>query len=465
MTSTLTLEASIVDDTRIILSAKDIPHAWYNLASDLPQPIPPHRHPMTGQPVTPDDMKPIFPDALIMQEVSTERWIEIPGPVREKLAIWRPTPLVRAIQLERHLKTPARIYYKNEGVSPPGSHKPNTAIAQAYYNKQAGIKRIATETGAGQWGSSLAFACDLFGLECKVYMVRVSYEQKPYRRSLMQLWGATCVASPSKDTNAGRAILAKDPNTTGSLGIAISEAVEDAATHDNTNYSLGSVLNHVCMQQSVIGLEVKKQLALAEETPDIMIGCAGGGSNLAGLIFPFVKDTLDGHGPKLIAVEPSACPSLTRGKYAYDFGDTAGMAPLAAMFTLGHSFVPAGIHAGGLRYHGMAPSVSLLHKLKVLDAVAVHQNAAFEAGVMFARTEGICPAPETNHAIRVAIDEAIKCRETRQEKCIVFNFSGHGHFDLGAYDNYLTGKLEDFELPQANIDNALKELPANAPAL
>lgn len=448
-----------MEDHRFILSSQDIPHAWYNIAADLPELVPPHCHPGTGKPLTPDDMKPIFPDSLIEQEVSTERWIQIPDEVREKLSIWRPAPLVRAVNLEKHLKTPARIYYKNEGVSPAGSHKPNTAVAQAYYNKQAGIRRIATETGAGQWGSSLAFACDLFGIECKVYMVKVSYHQKPYRRSLMQLWNATCVASPSQDTNVGRQILAKDPDTTGSLGIAISEAVEDAASHDDTNYALGSVLNHVCLHQTVIGLELKKQLALAEEEVDILIGCAGGGSNLAGMIFPYVKDVLAGRGPKLIASEPSACPTLTRGKYAYDFGDSVGMAPMACMYTLGHSFVPSGIHAGGLRYHGMAPTLSLLHKLGAMEARSYHQNAAFEAGVMFARTEGICPAPETNHAIRAAIDEALKCKETGEEKCIVFNFSGHGHFDLYSYDKYLAGELEDYDLPQANIDKALDELP------
>ncbi len=448
-----------MENHRFILQPSDIPHAWYNLAADLPQPIPPHCHPATGDPVGPDDMRPIFPDALIMQEVSTEKWIEIPDAVREKLAIWRPAPLVRAVQLEKHLGTPARIYYKNESVSPAGSHKPNTAVAQAYYNKEAGIERIATETGAGQWGSSLAFACDLFDLQCKVYMVKVSYHQKPYRRSLMNLWGAECIPSPSTDTQAGRAILEKNPETTGSLGISISEAVEDAATHDNTNYALGSVLNHVCTHQTVIGLELKKQMALAEDAPDILIGCAGGGSNMAGLLFPYVKDTMDGHGPRLIAVEPTACPTLTRGKYAYDFGDCIGMAPLACMYTLGHSFVPSGIHAGGLRYHGMAPAVSMLHKMGVLEAQAFHQKETFEAGVLFARTEGICPAPETNHAIRCAIVEALKCKETGEAKCIVFNFSGHGHFDLLSYDKYLAEELEDYELPQEWIERSLAELP------
>jgi tryptophan synthase beta chain len=454
-----------MEDHRILLSTRELPQQWYNVAADLPQPIPPHRHPATGQPVTADDMRVIFPMGLIEQEVSTQRWIEIPDPVREKLAMWRPTPLVRAKYLEQELGTPARIYYKNESVSPAGSHKPNTAVAQAYYNKQEGIKRLATETGAGQWGSSLAFACDLFGLECKVYMVKVSYHQKPYRRSLMQLWGAKVVASPSTDTNAGRSILAKDPDCSGSLGIAISEAVEDAATRSDTNYSLGSVLNHVCMHQTVIGLETQKQLKMAGEKPDIIIGCAGGGSNLAGMALPFVPETLKGNGPRLVAVEPTACPSLTRGKYAYDYGDTAGMAPLAKMFTLGHTFVPSGIHAGGLRYHGMAPVISLLHRLGVMDAVAYRQNEAFEAAVLFARAEGICPAPETAHAIKAAIDEALRCKQTGQSKCIVFNFSGHGHFDLSSYDKYLAGELEDYELPQKDIDSALAELPKVAAGL
>lgn len=448
-----------MEDHRYILSSRDLPTAWYNIAADLPEPIPPHCHPATGKPVTPDDMKPLFPDALIEQEVATEKWIEIPDAVRQAWTVWRPTPLVRAVQLEKYLKTPARIYYKNESVSPAGSHKPNTAVAQAYYNKQAGIDRIATETGAGQWGSSLAFACDLFDLACKVYMVKVSYHQKPYRRSLMQLWGAQCVPSPTLDTQAGRSVLEADPDTTGSLGIAISEAVEDAAGHDNTNYALGSVLNHVCLHQTVIGLETRKQMAMADDKPDVMIGCAGGGSNLAGLVFPYVPEVLAGKGPRLVGVEPTACPTLTRGKYAYDYGDSVGMAPMACMYTLGHGFVPSGIHAGGLRYHGMAPTLSLLLKLGALEAGAYQQNTAFEAGVIFARTEGICPAPETNHAVRAAIDEAVRCRETGEEKCIVFNFSGHGHFDLLSYDKYLAGELEDYQLEQARLDRALADLP------
>jgi tryptophan synthase beta chain len=448
-----------VRERRIQLSVRDLPAAWYNLAADLPEPVPPHRHPATGQPVTPADMSAIFPPALIEQEASTTRWIEIPDAVRDQLALWRPTPLVRAYSLEQHLGTPARIYYKNESVSPSGSHKPNTAVAQAYYNKRAGVGRLTTETGAGQWGSSLAFACNLFGIECKVYMVKVSYHQKPYRRSLMHLWGARVVASPSEETQAGRSILAADPDSSGSLGIAISEAVEEAATRPDTNYSLGSVLNHVCLHQTVVGLETQKQLALAGETPDVIIGCAGGGSNLSGLIFPFVKDVLAGKGPRLVAAEPAACPSLTRGRYAYDYGDTAGMAPMARMYTLGHTFMPSPIHAGGLRYHGMAPIVSLLRHMKVLEAVSYGQRQVFDAALTFARTEGICPAPETAHAVRAAVDEALRCKQSGRSACILFNLSGHGYFDLSSYDKYLAGELEDFELEQAAIDRALAELP------
>jgi len=448
-----------VNEHRIVLPTREIPEAWYNLAADLPQPVPPHRHPATGKPVTGADMGAIFPPGLIEQEVSTERWIPIPDPVREQLALWRPTPLVRAFNLEKHLGTSARIYFKNESVSPAGSHKPNTAVAQAYYNKIAGIRRLSTETGAGQWGSSLAFACGLFGLECKVYMVRVSYEQKPYRRSLMRLWGGEVVPSPSPDTEAGRAILARDPNCSGSLGIAISEAVEDAVKRPDTNYTLGSVLNHVCLHQTVVGLETEKQLAIAGETPDVIIGCAGGGSNLAGIAFPFVAKTLAGKGPRLVAVEPAACPSLTRGQYAYDFGDSVGMAPMARMYTLGHGFMPSGIHAGGLRYHGMAPMVSLLRHMGLLEAVSYRQNEVFEAAVTFARTEGLCAAPETAHAIRAAIDEALRAKATGASPCIVFNLSGHGHFDLMSYEKYLDGSLEDIELAQATIDSALADLP------
>jgi tryptophan synthase beta chain len=448
-----------MDERRILLSTREMPEAWYNVAADLPEPMPPHRHPVTGQPLTAADMSAIFPPALIEQEVSTQRWIDIPDAVRDQLTLWRPTPLVRARNLERFLGTPARIYYKNESLSPAGAHKPNTAVPQVYYNKLAGMARLATETGAGQWGSSLAFACGLFGLQCKVYMVKVSYHQKPYRKSLMHLWGAEVVASPSRDTQAGRAILQKDPECSGSLGIAISEAVEDAASRSDTNCSLGSVLNHVCLHQTIVGLETQKQLALAAEKPDVMIGCAGGGSNLSGLIFPFVKETLAGKGPRLVATEPAACPSLTRGRYAYDFGDTAGMAPMTRMYTLGHTFLPSGIHAGGLRYHGMSPLVSMLRHKKVLEAVSYRQNEVFEAAVTFARTEGICPAPETAHAIRATIDEALRCKQTGQSQCIVFNLSGHGHFDLASYDEYLAGKLADFDLPQSQIDQALGELP------
>ncbi len=446
-------------ERRILLSTGEIPEAWYDLAADLPEPVPPHRHPATGEPVTAADMSAIFPPALIEQEVSTQRWIDIPDAVCEQLALWRPTPLVRALSLEQHLGTPARIYYKNESVSPAGSHKPNTAVAQAYYNKVAGIARLTTETGAGQWGSSLAFACGVFGLQCKVYMVKVSYEQKPYRRSLMQLWGAEVFASPSTHTRAGRTILEKDPASNGSLGIAISEAVEEAAGRADTNYSLGSVLNHVCLHQTVVGLETQKQLALAGERPDVMIGCAGGGSNLSGLIFPFVKDVLAGKGPHLLAVEPAACPSLTRGSYRYDYGDTAGMAPMARMYTLGHTFMPPGIHAGGLRYHGMSPIVSMLRHRNVVEAVSYRQNEVFEAAVTFARTEGICPAPETAHAVRAAIDAALRCKQSGQPQCIVFNLSGHGYFDLASYDKYLAGELEDVELAQSDIDQALVDLP------
>ncbi|MCX7919133.1 MAG: TrpB-like pyridoxal phosphate-dependent enzyme [bacterium] len=450
----------MIHEYRILLSQKELPQQWYNMQADLPNPLPPPLNPATGEPIGPEALAPIFPMELIKQEVSQERWIEIPDDILDVLKLWRPTPLHRAFRLEEALKTPARIYYKNESLSPPGSHKPNTAVAQAYYNKQEGVKRIATETGAGQWGSALAFACCLFGLKCTVYMVKVSYEQKPYRRSLMHTWGAEVFASPTNLTNAGRSILAKNPDSPGSLGIAISEAVEDAATHEDTKYSLGSVLNHVLLHQTIIGLETKKQLALVNEKPDILIGCVGGGSNFAGFVFPFVKDKLDGKSDiRFIAVEPTACPSLTKGQYRYDFGDTAMMTPLLKMYTLGHSFVPPGIHAGGLRYHGDAPLLCALVKERVIEAVAVKQIPVFEAAKLFAQTEGILPAPETSHAIRVAIDEAIKCRETGEKKVIVFNFSGHGHFDLGAYDKFLAGQLEDFEYSKEMVDKALAELP------
>jgi tryptophan synthase beta chain len=398
---------------------------------------------------------------LIRQEVSQERWVDIPGPVLEVYRLWRPTPLFRARRLEQALDTPARIFYKYEGVSPVGSHKPNTAVAQAFYNKNEGVRRLATETGAGQWGSALAMACSFFGIECKVYMVKVSYFQKPYRRVLMETYGATVVPSPSRDTSAGRQVLDKDPDAPGSLGIAISEAVEDAATREDTKYSLGSVLNHVLMHQTIIGLEAQKQMEQANAYPDVIIGCIGGGSNFSGLALPFIAEKLKRGDQKtrIVAVEPEACPSVTQGEYTYDFGDTVGLTPLVKMYTLGHTFVPPGIHAGGLRYHGMAPIVSLLCRLGVIEAVAVHQVPVFEAAVAFARTEGILPAPESAHAVRVAIDEALKCKERGEAKTILFNLSGHGYFDLSAYDQYLTGQLEDFAYPRAKVAEALRLLP------
>ncbi|MEW6388095.1 MAG: TrpB-like pyridoxal phosphate-dependent enzyme [Thermodesulfobacteriota bacterium] len=448
-----------MESYRVHLREAEMPQEWYNLQPDLPRPLPPYIHPATGQPVGPDDLRPIFPLGLIMQEMSQEPYIPIPDEVLRLYQLWRPTPLHRAVRLEAALKTPARIYYKNESVSPPGSHKPNTAVAQAYYNKVEGVRRLATETGAGQWGSALAFACKLIGLECTVYMVKVSYHQKPYRRSLMHIWGAEVFPSPSDRTQAGRAILARHPDTSGSLGMAISEAVEDAATHEDTKYSLGSVLNHVLLHQTIVGLETKKQLALAGETPDVLIGCVGGGSNFAGFCFPFVPDKLKGQDLSIIAVEPTACPTLTKGLYTYDFGDTAQLTPLMLMYTLGHGFVPPGIHAGGLRYHGDAPLLCLLVHEKVIEARAYPQNPVFAAARLFAQTEGIIPAPETAHALKAVVDEALVCRETNRPKCIVVNFSGHGHFDLAAYDAYLEGKLEDFAYPEELIQKALAELP------
>ena len=447
-------------ERKIFLSEKELAQAWYNVQADLPKPLAPPIHPGTKQPLGPADLAPIFAMELIKQEVSQERWIEIPQEVREVLALWRPTPLVRAVNLEKRLGTPARIYFKNESVSPAGSHKPNTSVPQAYYNKKQGIARLATETGAGQWGSALSFACMKFGLKCKVYMVRVSFDQKPYRKSLMRLWGADIVASPSKDTKTGREILAKDPNCSGSLGIAISEAVEDTVTHENTRYTLGSVLNHVLMHQTVIGLEAQKQLQLVGDKADILVGCVGGGSNFGGLILPFVPEKIKSRPDmRFVAVEPTACPTLTKGPFRYDFGDTAGMTPLLKMHTLGHTFMPSGSHAGGLRYHGMAPLVSHLKDIKLLEAVAYAQNPVFEAAVMFANEEGIVPAPESSHAIRAAIDEALRCKAEKKSKAIVFSLSGHGHFDLTAYDAYLNGKLEDFEHPEDDIAEALKHLP------
>jgi tryptophan synthase beta chain len=439
----------------VTLPHSEIPSAWYNVLADLPQPLPPPLHPGTGKPLGPDDLAPLFPMALIEQEMSGERWIAIPDEVRELYKIWRPTPLVRAVRLEKALKTNCRIYFKNESVSPAGSHKPNTAVPQAYYNKKEGLRRIATETGAGQWGSALAFACQAFGLDCTVYMVKSSYHQKPYRRSLMHIWGAEVFASPTDRTQAGRDILAADPETPGSLGIAISEAVEDAATHDDTHYALGSVLNHVLLHQSVIGLETKRQLELAGEKPDTLIGCVGGGSNFGGFALPFLPEKLQRPELRMIAVEPAACPSLTKGIYAYDFGDTAKLTPLVKMFTLGHTFVPEGIHAGGLRYHGTAPIVAHLAHLGLIESRALLQNAVFEGALQFSRSEGFVPAPETSHAIRAAIDEARK----NDGKCIVFCYSGHGHFDMSAYDAHLAGNLEDYEHPEEKIAEALHHLP------
>ncbi|MER3419684.1 MAG: TrpB-like pyridoxal phosphate-dependent enzyme [Chloroflexota bacterium] len=447
-------------ERKIQLSEADLPRQWYNILPDLPSPLPPPLHPATKQPIGPEALAPLFPMELIRQEVSGERFIDIPEEVREVYKMWRPTPLYRAVRLEQALGTPARIYYKYEGVSPAGSHKPNTAVPQAYYNKQEGVRRLTTETGAGQWGSALAFAANVFGLELKVYMVKVSYQQKPYRRSMMQVWGAQVVPSPSPDTQAGRAVLAADPDSPGSLGIAISEAVEDAAAREDTKYALGSVLNHVLTHQTVIGEEAIKQMELAGEAPDVVIGCVGGGSNFAGLAYPFLRGRLTaGAKIRFLAVEPEACPSLTRGAYAYDFGDTAATTPLMKMYTLGHTFVPAGIHAGGLRYHAMAPSISHLYHLGIIEARAYHQTTVFDAAVQFARTEGIIPAPESAHAIRAAIDEALAAREAGERRVILFNLSGHGHFDLGAYDRYFAGELEDYAYPAEKVREAMQTLP------
>ena len=449
----------MADDVKMVLRESDLPSAWYNILPDLPEPAAPPLHPGTKQPITPDMLAPLFPMSLIEQEASMERWIDIPGEVIDIYRLWRPTPLHRATRLEKALGTPAKIFYKNESVSPAGSHKPNTAVAQAYYNKKAGVKSITTETGAGQWGSALSFACNLFDLECLVYMVKISYEQKPYRKLMMQTWGANILASPSDTTNAGRAILAEDPDCPGSLGMAISEAIEVAASREDTKYSLGSVLNHVLMHQTIVGLETKKQLEMAGVEPDVLIGCVGGGSNYAGFCFPFYPDKWAGKPIRFIAVEPTACPTMTRGSYRYDFGDTAKTTPLLKMHTLGHGFVPPKIHAGGLRYHGMAPLISLLINCGEMEAAAYHQRTVFDAAVQFARTEGIIPAPETSHAIRAAIDEALRCKETGEAKTIVFNFSGHGHFDLAAYERYFSGGLEDYEYPEASIQAALKDVP------
>jgi tryptophan synthase beta chain len=443
-----------------MLSEDRVPRSWYNLAADLPSPPPPVLHPGTGQPIGPADLAPLFPMEVIKQEVSTERQIDIPEPVRAIYRQWRPTPLFRARRLEQALGTPAKIYYKYEGVSPAGSHKPNTSVAQAFYNKAEGVKRVTTETGAGQWGSALAFAGSLFGLEIEVFMVKVSFQQKPYRRALMETYGARCVASPSEETNSGRAVLKEHPNSTGSLGIAISEAVEVAAQRDDTKYSLGSVLNHVLMHQTVVGQEAMLQLEQAGDYPDVLVGCTGGGSNFAGLTFPFLGAQLrGGKKVRIVAVEPSACPSLTKGKYAYDFGDTGHLTPLVKMHTLGSAFVPPGFHAGGLRYHGMAPMVSHIKELGLIEARAYDQLEVFEAGVQFARVEGILPAPEANHAVKGAFDEALRCKREGKAETIVFNLCGHGHFDMQAYTDYFSGKLKDIPYDERDLKRSLDALP------
>jgi tryptophan synthase beta chain len=430
--------------SRFTLPQSAIPHQWYNIQADFPEPMPVPLHPATKEPIKLEDMLAIFPENLVRQEMSTERYIEIPDPVRDVYALWRPTPLLRAVRFEKALDTPAHIYYKYEGASPAGSHKPNTAVAQAYYNKQAGITRLATETGAGQWGASLALACQIFGMECMVYMVRVSYDQKPYRKMLMHTWGADVVASPSNLTDFGRKSLAEDPDSAGSLGIAISEAIEDTITHPGTKYALGSVLNHVCMHQTIIGEEAIEQMEQAGEEPDIIIGCVGGGSNFAGISFPFIRKKMtENKKYRIVAVEPSACPTMTEGELRYDFGDTAGMTPLMMMYTLGHDFMPPAIHTGGLRYHGMAPTVSHLYKLGLVEAAAYHQTNVFKNAVLFARSEGIVPAPESSHAISAVVDEALKAKESGEKKVILFNFSGHGMLDLAAYETYLSGNMED----------------------
>ena len=447
-----------MQQTKILLDESEIPTHWYNVVADMPNPPSAPLGP-DGQPIGPEMMQAIFPDNIIEQEMSAQRWIEIPAEVRQALTMWRPAPLFRAHRLEAALGTPAKIFYKYEGVSPAGSHKLNSAVAQAYYNREAGIRRLTTETGAGQWGSSLALAGQMFGIDIRIYMVNVSYQQKPFRRSMMQTWGAEVLASPTNLTEFGRKILAEDPNSPGSLGIAISEAVEEAASRADTKYSLGSVLNHVLLHQTVIGLEAKKQLEKIGEYPDMVFAPCGGGSNFGGLAFPFLADNAAGKKVRLVAVEPTSCPSLTRGHYAYDFGDSAGMMPLMLQYTLGHDFMPPSIHAGGLRYHGASALVSQLYHEKLIEAVAVPQVATFEAGVTFARAEGIIPAPESCHAIRAVLDEALRCKASGEPKTLLFNLSGHGHFDMAAYDKYFAGKLEDYEYPQDAIEAALQRLP------
>ncbi len=453
----------MTDRTKFILDESDMPTAWYNVVPDLPAPPPPPLHPGTGQPVGPDDLAPLFPQALIAQEMTADRYIDIPGEVLDVYTLWRPSPLFRARRLEKALDTPARIYYKYEGVSPVGSHKPNTAVPQAFYNAREGVTKLTTETGAGQWGSALAFACATFGVDCEVWQVRASYDQKPYRKIMMETYGAIVHPSPSDLTESGRAVLAEHPDSTGSLGIAISEAVEMAAADPNARYALGSVLNHVLMHQTIIGEEALRQFELAEDTPDVIVGCTGGGSNFGGLVFPFLREKLAGKiSPAIRAVEPAACPSLTRGVYAYDFGDTAGLTPLLKMHTLGHSFIPDPIHAGGLRYHGMSPLLSHIVELGLIDAVAIPQNECFAAGVRFARSEGILPAPEPTHALAECVREALRCKESGEEKVILTALCGHAHLDLPAYANYLSGEMIDRQLSEAEVEQALKGLPVLA---
>ncbi len=452
-----------MSQVKILLEESDIPKQWYNVVADMPNPPAPPLGP-DGNPIGPEALAAIFPMPLIEQEVSAQRWTDIPEPVREIYRLWRPSPLYRALRLEQMLGTPAKIYYKYEGVSPAGSHKPNTAVAQAYYNQQAGIKRLATETGAGQWGCALALAGQMFGIDVRVYMVKISYDQKPFRRSMMHTWGAEVLSSPTDQTEVGRKILAGEPGTPGSLGISISEAVEEAASREDTNYALGSVLNHVLLHQTVIGQEAKKQLEKVGDYPDMVFAPCGGGSNFGGIAFPFFADKAAGKEIRLVAVEPSSCPTLTKGQYAYDFGDTAGLTPLMKMYTLGHDFIPPGIHAGGLRYHGDSALVSQLYNEGLIEAVAVQQTATFEAGVMFAKTEGIISAPESNHAIRACIDEALRCKESGEAKTLLFNLSGHGHFDMAAYDLYYNGELEDYDYPEEAIKQSMQNIPKVASA-
>jgi tryptophan synthase beta chain len=447
-----------MDQVKVNLEDREIPRQWYNIQADLPTPMKPPLHPGTGKPIRPQDLAPVFPMNLIEQEVSTERWIDIPSEILEKYLLWRPTPLYRARNFEKLLDAPVRIYYKNEGVSPPGSHKPNTAVAQAYYNKVFGIERLSTETGAGQWGSALSMACQMFGLKCRVFMVRVSFEQKPYRRLMMSAWGAECLPSPSDRTAAGRKILAENPDSPGSLGIAISEAIEDVVGDEKARYSLGSVLNYVILHQSIIGMEAHKQMEKIGEYPDVVMGCAGGGSNFAGIAVPFVRDKIYGKEVRIVAAEPTSCPTLTKGPFAYDFGDTAMTTPLLPMYTLGHDFLPPPIHAGGLRYHGMAPIVSHLVKEGLVEARALDQIEAFSSGVQWARSEGFIPAPETNHVIAAVVQEAKRAKEEGKERVILFNWSGHGIIDLAAYDAFLSNRLTPYELPDEEIQRALKTL-------